>query len=388
MSTSRRPRVVYWNNIPSPYIVDRFNVLADRGQLDFEAWFSARTESDRSWDVDETTWRFRHRYVPVRRVGGSEIGFPPQLLGPRPPDLLVTLHFEPSFIGGLLAARRRGARTAIWLEVTFSSWVPRRWWKERIKRWLFPRLDGIFAAGTDARAYALRYDAEPARIWLVPHGTDVRHFSTGRIAVQATRERRRAELGLRGVTFLYVGRLWSKKGVVYLLRAFSRLQRCLDQEISLLLVGDGVDERELRATSAALGLRNVVFAGFKQKPELPAWYALADVFVFPSLGDPYGLVVDEAMACSLPVISTTTAGEIGSRLADGIDGYLVPPRDSSALFRRMAALAGDPGLRLRMGRHGFERMRGDSPATWSTAFERAVSALLERRAAGGVGLGR
>ena len=141
----------------------------------------------------------------------------------------------------------------------------------------------------------------------------------------------------------------------YLLRAFGQLQRRSDQEVSLLLVGDGVDERELRATSAALGLRNVVFAGFKQKPELPAWYALADVFVFPSLGDPYGLVVDEAMACSLPVISTTTAGEIGSRLADGIDGYLVPPRDSSALFRRMAALAGDPGLRLRMGRHGFER---------------------------------
>jgi glycosyltransferase involved in cell wall biosynthesis len=223
---------------------------------------------------------------------------------------------------------------------------------------------------------------------MVPHGTDVRHFSTGRVAALATRERRRAELGLRGATFLYVGRLWSKKGLDDLLRGFCQLQRRSDQEVSLLLVGDGVDERELRATSATLGLRNVVFAGFKQKPELPAWYALADVFVFPSLGDPYGLVVDEAMACSLPVISTMTTGEIGSRLTDGINGYLVPPRDSSALFRRMAALAGDPGLRSRMGRRGFERMRGDSPASWSTAFERAVAALLEPRVPEGTGMGR
>ena len=127
MSTSRRPRVVYWNNIPSPYIVDRFNVLADRGQLDFEAWFSARTEPDRSWDVDETTWRFRHRYVPVRRVGGSELDSH-RTCSAGTPDVFVTLHFEPSFIIGLLAARRRGACTAIWLEVTFSSWVRRRWW--------------------------------------------------------------------------------------------------------------------------------------------------------------------------------------------------------------------------------------------------------------------
>ena len=49
----RRPFVVYWNNIPSPYMVERFNALADRNPFEFEAWFNDRIESDRSWDVDE-----------------------------------------------------------------------------------------------------------------------------------------------------------------------------------------------------------------------------------------------------------------------------------------------------------------------------------------------
>ncbi len=85
------------------------------------------------------------------------------------------------------------------------------------------------------------------------------------------------------------------------------------------------EDGTLRQACAARGIRNVSFVGFIQKRELPRYYALADVFVFPTLGDPYGLVVDEAMACGLPVISTSAAGEIHDRVEDGVNGYIVPP---------------------------------------------------------------
>ncbi|AER56169.1 hypothetical protein DSC_07590 [Pseudoxanthomonas spadix BD-a59] len=61
-----RPFVVYWNNIPSPYMVERFNALADRNPFEFEAWFNDRIHSDRSWTVDEAAWRFRYRYPLLR----------------------------------------------------------------------------------------------------------------------------------------------------------------------------------------------------------------------------------------------------------------------------------------------------------------------------------
>src|SRR3546814_19234035 len=77
--------------------------------------------------------------------------------------------------------------------------------------------------------------------------------------------------------------------------------------------------------------------------------AMADVFVFPTLGDPYGLVVDEALACSLPVISTSEAGEINCRVESGVNGYIVPAQNSSILANRKLNLARDKELRKRMG---------------------------------------
>jgi glycosyltransferase involved in cell wall biosynthesis len=138
----------------------------------------------------------------------------------------------------------------------------------------------------------------------------------------------------------------------------------------LLLVGDG-PEAHLRARAQAEGLRNVVFGGFVQKPDLPRYYTMADAFVFPTLGDPYGLVVDEAMACSLPVISTSAAGEIGDRVEDGVNGYIVPPENSAALLDRMERLAHDNELRSRMGEASARKIAGRTGALGRGLNERS-----------------
>src|SRR3954453_16967758 len=61
--TSSRTRLIYWNNIPSPYFVDRMNCLAARSKLDVAAWFTERREPDGEWAADETTWSFEHAYL-------------------------------------------------------------------------------------------------------------------------------------------------------------------------------------------------------------------------------------------------------------------------------------------------------------------------------------
>ena len=154
------------------------------------------------------------------------------------------------------------------------------------------------------------------------------------------------------------------------------MQRQSSEPVSLLLVGDGSEETKLKQSCAERGIRNVVFAGFRQKAELPRYYALADVFVFPTLGDPYGLVVDEAMACGLPVISTAAAGEIRDRIEEGVNGYIVPPEDSAALAGAMRTLAGDAALRERMGAVSAQKIQGHTPEQWAKDFERIVQVLL------------
>ena len=115
-----RPRVIYWNNIPAPYMVEQFNAIVRRGNLDFEAWFGARTEPDRSWTIDKSTWQFPHRYLPRVGIGRHCLSLPTTVLGGDRPDLLVSLYSTPSFLAGLRIAWWRGWRTALWVEVTFE----------------------------------------------------------------------------------------------------------------------------------------------------------------------------------------------------------------------------------------------------------------------------
>ncbi|MGD2063707.1 MAG: glycosyltransferase [Nitrospirota bacterium] len=370
-----RSFVVYWNNIPSPYMVERFNALADRGTFDFEAWFNDRSHSDRSWDVDEANWRFRHRYLPATRLRRRTFHWPLPMLGRRP-DVVVSLYAEPAFIVGWMLAKLRGVKTGFRVLMTHGRWVSRHPAKEALKRFLFQRVDAIETPGEDGRQFAMRYGVPAERIFFATHTVDVRHFYSIASAARVQRDALRAEVGLQGTIFIYVGRLLKGKGVHYLLEAFETVQRQSTQPVSLLLVGDGPEEDQLKQSCAERHIANVVLAGFKQKPDLPLYYGLADVFVFPTLDDCYGLVVDEAMACSLPIVSTSAVGEIRDRIEEGVNGYIVPPEDSAALAKRMLQLMRDSELRASMGQVSAEKIQGHTPEKWAEDFERIVQTLL------------
>lgn len=342
-----RPSVVYWNNIPSPYVVERFDALAARGNLTFEAWFNTRREPDRSWEIDETTWRFAYRYIPERSLAGRRLRLPvPELRATRP-HLLVSLHASASFALGSMAARALGVRTAFRVLPTYDAWVERSRLKELFKHLLFRTVDGVKVPGPDGAQMAQRYGVPSERIHLVTQSIAVEHYQRALHADPVARTRRREELDLHGSVFVYVGRLWSGKGVDYLLEAYRQVRR-ERTEVCLLLIGDGVDEAQYRAT--ARDLPGVTFAGFVQHRGMPDWYALGDVLVFPTLGDPHGLVVEEAMVAGRPVICTEAAGDIRRRLPDGQAGYIVPPADAPALAANMLRLAGDETLRARSPR--------------------------------------
>jgi glycosyltransferase involved in cell wall biosynthesis len=371
-------RVVYWNNIPSPYMVERFNALTARGNVDLEAWFSARTEPDRSWRVAEETWNFPYHYLPCLKIGQARWSLPTRLARGQLPDLFVSLHSQPDFLAGWMLARQRRVRTAFWVLPTYDSWVRRRKWKEMLKGQIFSRADAILTSGDDGRRFVKRYGAQDARIFYVPQVIDVAHFARARSITAGERERLREKLNLRGVTFVYVGRLWAGKGLRDLIDAFAKLQRqdIKGEETTLLLVGDGVDEDDLRSYATKKAAGQVIFAGFRDADSLPEIYGASDVFVFPTLGDPYGLVVDEAMAAGLPVISTTAAGEIRQRIRNRENGFLVKPGCADELGARMLTLAHDRDLRRRLGMAAASHVAGRTPELWAEAFEQAVTKIL------------
>ena len=374
-AVDRPPRVVYWNNIPAPYMVERFNALHDLGNVDLEVWFSERTVADRSWRIDEGEWRFAYRYLPRVTLGGRGMALATPLLARRGPDLLIMQYGAPEYVLAWAGALLRGWRTAFWVEVTFETWVRRRGYAEWLKRRMFPRLDGVLTAGSDGSAFAKRYGASDDRIHLVRHVVDASFYADRASEARSRRDATQRRLGLGGTVFAYVGRIWEPKGIFDLVDAYEGIRRA-GISASLVVIGDGRDEHRLRSILSKRRIEGVILPGFVQRGDLPAWYAIADVLVFPTRGDPYGMVVDEAMAAGLAVISTVNAGEIQPRVIPGETGWLVPAQDPEALSLAMATAAAEPATTRAMGRVAAQRMAGLGPDRWAVECERAVSTIL------------
>ena len=367
-----RPRVVVWNNQPSPYVVRRLNALRDRGRIEPRAWFNVERAPERSWTVDPRGWRFPARYLggrpPVRACRAAAL-----LMRDRP-DLLFTLYEDAAF--ATVAATARALHIPVVLRAlrTFPAWRSRSAAREAAKRILFPRVSGIQVAGADSAEYVSDYGARAEQIFPIREEIDLPFWLGTSERAGARRDVVREHASLEGCVFLCVGRLWSGKGLDTLLEAYAALAAASSSPVSLLLVGDGPDEARYRARAGSLP--NVVFAGFAEGADLAAWYAAADVFVFPTLGDPYGHVIQEAMACGLPVIASTAAGDIEDRVVHGSTGYLVPPGHAPALARRMAELAADADSRVQMGTAARRRVLDWSTENWANGFEEMVFDLV------------
>jgi glycosyltransferase involved in cell wall biosynthesis len=151
------------------------------------------------------------------------------------------------------------------------------------------------------------------------------------------------------------------KGVFELLEAYAKLESGLRAEVGLVFVGDGASGDDLAQQAKRISPGAVCFPGFAQREHLAGLYALAEVLVLPTHSDPWGLVVNEAMACGLPIILSSVAGCAADLVEDGWNGYVVPPRDSEKLSVAINALVRQPELKQRMSARSSERIRNYSP---------------------------
>lgn len=165
-----------------------------------------------------------------------------------------------------------------------------------------------------------------------------------------------------------------KKGVIYLLRALQLLREEID--VRLTIVDRGApDNKYTPALVGGLGLDGSVdFTGKVSLEELVRYYATAEVAVVPSVYEGFGLPAAEAMACGLPVV-TTTAGALPEVVEDGRSGVLVTPRDHYALAGAIKRLLKDEPLRRAMGEEG--RRRVERNFTWGEAARKTLQVYRE-----------
>jgi len=223
-----------------------------------------------------------------------------------------------------------------------------------LKRSFLQRLGALIAVSGAVRRSATGLVA-PERLVTVPNGIEV--LDPGR-AGRALR----SELGLDpGAPVIgCVARLSPEKGLPDLLQA-AALLRARWPRLAVLLVGDAPagsrHAAELRRRAARLGIeQSVRFCGYRSRADELA--AAFDVHVCASLAEPCGLATLEAMASGRPVVATASGGS-PELVADGVEGFLVPPGDPVRLAARLDCLLDSPGLRREMGRRGRARVERD-----------------------------
>jgi len=224
------------------------------------------------------------------------------------------------------------------------------------------------------------YGANRAKLRTIPCGFDPEEFGP------MDRDEARRRIGVDGKepVLLQLGRMVPRKGVDNVIRAVACLRHRYGLAPRLLVVGG--DSRQpdpnvtpeigrLMAIAEEEGIADAVtFVGSRMRCELRAYYAAADAFITTPWYEPFGITPVEAMACGTPVVGAAVGG-IQATVQDGRSGFLVPPRDSETLAKRLAVLLGDPALRAEMSRNALHRAR--THYTWAKVADQIARVYLE-----------
>lgn len=241
--------------------------------------------------------------------------------------------------------------TGIWMRLQTSAhrlFFP-------LTRYIYRHADAIVVYGEHVKRYLISNGVPTERIFVAAHAVDndAYNYEVPEEDTAALRQ----ELGIRQgqKVVLYLGRLEEGKGLPYLLEAFASFQR---SDVMLVVAGEGSSRARLAQIAEEKGIVDQVrFVGYIPPEKTVPYYALACVYVLPSVTtpvfkEPWGLVVNEAFNQGVPAVVTDAVGAAaGGLVQDGVNGFVVPERDSVALAKATGRVLGDIALREQMSKN-------------------------------------
>lgn len=231
--------------------------------------------------------------------------------------------------------------------------------KASLKRFLYGGAELCFGSGDSSTAYFLANGVHKDRIR--------RHDFTSLTEVdickspasKAEQAALREKLGMKAdkVYAITVGQFIERKGFDLLLKAWKDL-RCPDAE--LMLIGGGGERMAYERYIEEHSIHNVTICDFLSKKDLFEYYRASDIFVLPTREDIWGLVINEAMACGLPVISSDMCIAARELMVSGENGYIYPVEDTAQLLHALERLITDADLRKRFAENNITRIQGNT----------------------------
>jgi len=228
----------------------------------------------------------------------------------------------------------------------------------------------VTSGGTKQKDYFISLGVSENRIFIAPYLSDIPAKSIDFKRLEEKKKRIKEELKIENKKIiLCVARLIKRKGIHYLIKAFAKLKREMGG-VSLIIVGGKDyygDEKfygdSLKRLCLDLNIsKDVLFVGHIKSDDLPPYYFLCNLLVFPSITDTFadtgGLPISDAMYFSKPVICTDVVGFAYDLVKDGLNGFMVPEKEVDALYKAMKKIITNPDLEKKMGVES-KRMMGE-----------------------------
>lgn len=360
---------------PTPYRAPLLDCVAARPGLELLVVYAARTVANRTWAIAKSHQAYVLRGVRVPgavRILRHDYPLTPgilRLLERERPDCVVVSGWS-TFAAQAAIGWCRLRRVPYLVVVESHDYDRRAGWRRLVKRAVVPRVlrpaAGVLVTGTLARASVLALGARRDRVAVFANTVDVEAFGRRADELLGRRAELRSALGLadEDVCVLSVARLVPEKNLETLVRAVAAAGRPL----VLAVAGDGPARAELEQLARALGVR-LVLEGDVPVERVVELYIAADVFALLSQHEPWGVVVNEAASCGLPLVLSDRVGAAHDLLRSGENGFLVGAWDVEAAATALRALAGDPALRARAGAASRRLVAG-----WG--YEASVDALV------------
>lgn len=256
--------------------------------------------------------------------------------------------------------------------------APRPWWKEQIKRRLVKLYSVALVAGKPQREYVASLGMPGERIFRAWDVVDNDYYATRSDEARRQAGALRAKFQLPENYFVSVSRFIDFKNVLRLIEAYAAYRSAAGASAwKFVLIGDGPLKPQVLELQRRFNLGDdLVLPGWKQYPELPIYYGLAGAFVLASTIEPWGLVVNEAMASGLPVLISERCGCAVDLVAHGRNGFTFDPCDVPQLAQRMKQMAEANTDRRDMGAASREIIAQWSPEVWAENLQVASETAL------------
>ncbi|MGO8795545.1 MAG: glycosyltransferase family 4 protein [Candidatus Sulfotelmatobacter sp.] len=372
-------RLTLLTEIIAPYRIPVFNALASRDDIDLHVIFLSETDPGlRQWQIYKNEIQFSYEILPAwrRRVGKYNLlvnrGVCAALVRSQPQAILCGGYNYVASWQAVRWANGRNIPVLLWSESTANDFRRQRLPVEFMKSRFLRRCRAFVVAGQSSRDYLIHLGASAESIFIAPNAVDINFYASlaARAREQATEVRARYALPPR--YFLYAGRLVREKGVFDLLAAYAKLELHDRSQIGLVFAGDGRAHSQLAGSAATIQPGHVHFCGFLQREHLAELYALAEALVFPTHSDPWGLVVNEAMACGLPIIASHVAGCVPDLVKNAENGFVVPPGNIEALAHAMRTMLNDPLTLEKFAAASAAKIQAHSPQACAEGMAKAA----------------